>query len=100
MFNGSVRNNNPRVFRITATRLGNIAFSQLYFALGIGGTELSFNFHNSHSHLESTRLTSSEHSLIAVSASVPRPLCYSLPLMISRIVCHAMVTPGVLLLTT
>ena len=61
---------------------------------------LDFILNGTHLHLESTRLTSFEHSLIAVSASVPHPLCCSLPLMISRIFCHAMVTPGVLLLTT
>ena len=54
---------------------------------------LDFTLNGTHSHLESTRLTSSEHSLIAVSASVPQPLCCSVPLIILRIFCHTMVTP-------
>lgn len=45
---------------------------------------LDFVLNGTHSHLESTRLTLSEHSLIAVSASVPRPLCYDLKNLLSR----------------
>ena len=41
---------------------------------------LVFTLNGTHSHLESTRLIPSEHSLIAVSASIPRPLCCNLPL--------------------
>ena len=55
---------------------------------------LDFILNGTHSHPESTRYwTSSEYSLIAVSASVPRPLCWSLPLTILRIFCHATATP-------
>ena len=60
---------------------------------------LDFILNGTHSHPESTRKTSSEHSLIAVSASVTRPLCCSLPLTILRLFCHATATSGVLLLT-
>ena len=43
-----------------------------------------FILNGTHSHPESTRLTSSEHSLIAVSASVPHPLCCNLKNLLSR----------------
>ena len=46
---------------------------------------LDFILNRTHLHLESPRLTSSEHSLSAVSASVSHPLCGSLPWMILRI---------------
>ena len=61
---------------------------------------MDFTLNGTHLHLESTRLTSSEHSFITVSASVPRPLCCGLPLMILRIFCRVIATPGVLLPTT
>ena len=57
---------------------------------------LVFTLNGTHSHLglEGTRLTSSEHSLIAISTSVLRPLYCNLPLMI--LIVTQWLSPGVI----